>query len=108
MSKGNVTKTPMMDIYIRVIGVKKRQRTVKSHNIEICSNLPYEDIDLTIYKSQALDAIRKEMKSVQSCKLCLSPWTEVKEDGYEHSMKGVRFADPRYKSVMIEDAWRSV
>ena len=108
MSLSKVTKTSMMDIRVRCIGIMKRDKKVKLHNLDIVVDIPYQDIDLEEYIGRAKIIVKSRMKTLEKCELYLSPWTKVDEEGYAHSMKEVRFADPRYKSIILEDAWRSV
>lgn len=105
MSKGNVTKTPMMDIRVRCIGVMKRDRKVKLHNLDIEVDIPYEDIDLSEYIDRAKFIVRSKMKTLEKCELYLSPWTRVEEEGYAHSMKEVTFGDKRYRKLDIGSNW---
>ena len=91
-----------MDIYVRIIGIKKRQRKEKSHTIDVALNLPYQDIDLKTYEQDAKTIIKEQMKSWSRVELCLSPWTQVNEEGYPHSMKGVTFGDKRYRKISLE------
>ncbi len=81
-----------MDVRIRIIGIKKRQRKEKSHNLDVALNLPYQDIDLKIYEQSAIALIKEEMKS----------WTQVDDEGYAHSMKEVTFGDKRYRKISLE------
>ena len=94
-------KTPMMNIRLRVVGIAKRQRTVKVHNIDVITDLPYEDIDLNQYVSQALMIRDKSMRTVESCSLYLSPWTKIDYPSEGYSMKEITFADKRYKAVKL-------
>lgn len=94
-------KTPMMDIRMRIVGIAKRQRTVKVHNIDVARDLPYKNIDLNEYVSKAL-AIRDEsMRTVESCLLYLSPWTRVDHPSEGYSMKEVTLGDKRYKKMKL-------
>lgn len=94
-------KTPMMDIRMRVVGIAKRQRAVKVHNIDVMRDLPYEDIDLNQYVSQALAIRDNAMRTVESCSLYLSPWTKIDYPSEGYSMKEVTFCDKRYKAVNL-------
>lgn len=102
MELGKITKTAKMDIYVRLSGIKKRQRKEKSHTIDVALNLPYQDIDLKIYEQSAIALIKEEMKSWSRVELCLSPWTQVDEEGYAHSMKEVTFGDKRYRKISLD------
>lgn len=75
--------------------------TVKVHNIDVKKDLPYSDIDLNTFVTEALRIRTSEMRTVETCELYLSPWTHVQDEGYPHAMKEVRFADPRYKKVKL-------
>lgn len=110
MSQDTAIKTPKMDIRLRIIGIAKRQRTVKVHNLDVLKDLNYQDVDLNsdTYKDLAYGIIRSTMRTVERVELYLSPWDEVEYHGYPHAMKEVRFADPRYRKIMLEDAWRYV
>ncbi len=105
MSLGKVTKTPMMDIRVRCIGVMKRDRKVKLHNISIKEGLAYQDIDLAEYVEQAKIFVKSRMKTLEKCELYLSPWTCIEEEGYAHSLKQVTFGDTRYRKLDIGSDW---
>lgn len=93
-------KTPMMDIRLRVIGVKKRQRSVKVHNLDVATDLPYTDVDLNGYVGDAMKVLEREMRTSESVTLYLSPWTKIDHpEGY--SMKEVTFGDKRYRSMKL-------
>ena len=102
MKLGKITKTAKMDIYIRLIGIKKRDRKEKVHTLDVALDLPYQDIDLKTYEQDAKRIIREQMKSWSRVELCLSPWTQVDEEGYAHSMKEVTFGDKRYRKISLE------
>ena len=97
-----ITKTPMMDIRVRVIGIMKRDRKVKSHNLDVHVDIPYEDIDLNTYRARAKIIIASRMKTLERAEIYLSPWTRVEEEGYAHSMKEITFNDKRYKRMTLE------
>ena len=105
MSLGKVTKTPMMDIRVRCIGVMKRDRKVKLHNLDIEVDIPYEDIDLAEYVGRAKIFVKSRMKTLEKCEIYLSPWTRIDEEGYAHSMKEVTFGDKRYRKLDIGSDW---
>ena len=105
MSLGKVTKTAMMDIRVRCIGVMKRDRKVKLHNLDIEVDIPYEDIDLAEYVGRAKIFVRSRMKTLEKCEIYLSPWTHIDEEGYAHSMKEVTFGDKRYRKLDIGSDW---
>ena len=94
-------KTEMMDIRMRVIGIRKRQRVVKVHNIDVKTDLPYQDVDLNDFVSEALKIRDAEMRTVEKCQLYLSPWTKVDYPTKGYSMKEVNMGDSRYKSILI-------
>lgn len=94
-------KIPMMDIRLRVVGIAKRQRTVKVHNIDVVTDIPYEDVDLNQYVSQALVIRDAAMRTVESCSLYLSPWTKIDYPSEGYSTKEITFADKRYKAVKL-------
>ena len=91
----------MMDIRIRVIGIAKRERKVKVHNLDVEVDLPYSDVSLENYKEQAQKIASDKFKTIEKLELYLSPWTRVDEEGYEHSMKEVSFGDKRYKKLVV-------
>ena len=86
MSLCKVTKTAMMDIRVRCIGVMKRGRKVKLHNLDIAVDIPYQDIDLAEYIGRAKIIVKSRMKTLEKCELYLSPWTKVDEEGYAQSI----------------------
>ena len=105
MSLGKVTKTPMMDIRVRCIGVMKRDGKVKLHNLDIVADILYDDIDLAEYVGRAKIIVRSRMKTLEKCEIYLSPWTRIDEEGYAHSMKEVTFDDKRYRKLDIGSDW---
>ena len=96
-----ITKTPMMDIRIRVIGIAKRERKVKVHNLDVEANIPYNDVSLEGYKEQAQSIASDKFRTIEKLEVYLSPWTRIDEEGYEHSMKEVSFGDKRYKKLVV-------
>lgn len=105
MSLGKVTKTPMMDIRVRCIGIMKRDRKVKLHNLDIEVNIPYQDVSLEEYVGRAKIFVRSRMRTLEKCEIYLSPWTRVEEEGYAHSMKELTFGDKRYRKLDIGSDW---
>ena len=96
-----ITKTPMMDIRIRVIGIAKRERKVKVHNLDVEANIPYHDVNLEIYREVAQKIASDKFRTIEKLEVYLSPWTRIDEEGYEHSMKEVSFGDKRYKKLVV-------
>ena len=95
-----ITKTPMMDIRIRVIGIAKRERKVKVHNLDVEVDLPYSDVSLEGYKEQVQSIASDKFRTIEKLEVYL-PWTRIDEEGYEHSMKEVSFGDKRYKKLVV-------
>ena len=105
MNNDKVTKTLMMDIRVRCIGIMKRDRKVKLHNLDVTVDIPYQDIDLAEYIGRAKIIVKSRMKTLEKCELYLSPWTKVDEEGYAHSMKEVTFGDKRYRKIDMGSNW---
>lgn len=93
-------KIEKMDIRVRCIGIIKRQRTVKVHNLDLICDIPYSDINLEDYVERAKIIAKSRMRTIEKCEVYLSPWTQIPSDGY--SMKEVRMCDPRYKKLTVE------
>lgn len=90
-------KIEKMDIRIRVVGIAKRQRTVKVHNIDLYADLIYAEIDLDSYVNEALKKVDETMRTSEIIQLYVTPWTQIQYDGY--SMKEVTFCNPKYRSI---------
>ena len=102
----NSNKTPMIDVNIRVYGIKKRCRKPDYHVFKLKKEIPDTYIDLNVgldlsqYIQDAKDLANKEMKEIKSISLYSTHYNIV-DDGSFTTMEMMLF-DSRNETLKVE------
>ena len=76
----NETSTPMVSITVYYRGIKKRQRSIKTHSINLIDLEEKDFTQLEDYKAQAMAELTKDAKSYDRAMIKVTYW-EVIDDG---------------------------
>ena len=95
----NEQPTPMVSITVYYTGIKKRQRSVKTHSIEL---LDLEESDFTSledYKDQAMAKLTEDAKSYDRANIKVTYWEAINDGSF--TIKRANLFDERNKALSL-------
>lgn len=95
----NEQSTPMVSITVYYSGIKKRQRTVKLHSIELLDLKESEFTSLEDYKAQAMVKLTEDAKTYDRAKVKVTYWEAINEGSF--TIKRVKLFDDRNKELSL-------
>ena len=95
----NETSTPMVSITVYYRGIKKRQRSIKTHSIELLDLKESDFTSLEDYKVQAMVELTKDAKSYDRAKVKVNYWEAINDGSF--TIKRVNLFDDRNKELSL-------
>ena len=95
----NEQSTPMVSITVYYSGIKKRQRSIKLHSIELLDLEEKDFTDLNDYKSQAMVKLTKDAKSYDRAKVKVNYWEYINDGSF--TIKRANLFDDRNKELSL-------
>ena len=95
----NETSTPMVSITVYYRGVKKRQRSVKLHSIELLDLKESEFTSLEDYKAQAMAELTKDAKSYDRAEVKVNYWEAINDGSF--TIKRANLFDKRNRELSL-------
>ena len=90
---------PMVSITVYYRGIKKRQRSVKLHSIELLDLKESDFTDLSDYKVQAMAKLTEDAKSYDRAKIKVTYWEAINEGSF--TIKRANLFDDRNKELSL-------
>ena len=95
-------KTELIKISVYVLGIKKRCRKPERHILGVIKNMSYdENLNLNDYKDQALEVLKRDMKSYNN-KITLKSTVYSLDYSRGYKTTSIQIFDPRNKELVIE------
>ena len=95
----NETSTPMVSITVYYRGIKKRQRTIKTHSIELIDLEEKDFTQLEDYKSQAMVKLTEDAKTYDRAKVKVTYWEAINDGSF--TIKRANLFDDRNKELSL-------
>ncbi len=95
----NEQSTPMVSITVYYRGIKKRQRSVKNHSIELIDLKESDFTDLNDYKVQVMAKLTEDAKSYDRAKIKVTYWEAINEGSF--TIKRANLFDERNKEILL-------
>lgn len=95
----NKQSTPMVSIKVYYIGIKKRQRSIKNHSIEIVDLEEKDFTSLEDYKDQAIVKLTEDAKYYDRAKIKVTYWEAINDGSF--TIKRVNLFDERNKALSL-------
>ena len=95
----NETSTPMVSITVYYWGIKKRQRYIKTHSIELLDLKESDFTQLEDYKVQAMVELTKDAKSYDRAKIKVTCWEAINDGSF--TIKRANLFDDRNKEFSL-------
>lgn len=95
----NEQSIPMVSITVYYRGIKKRQRSVKTHSIEIVELNESDFTDLNDYKGQAMVKLTEDAKSYDRAKIKVTYWEAINDGSF--TIKRANLFDERNKELSL-------
>ena len=95
----NEQSTPMVSITVYYRGIKKRQRTVKTHSIELIDLHEQDFTQLEDYKAQAMVKLTEDAKSYDRAMVKVTYWEAINEGSF--MIKRANLFDDRNKELSL-------
>lgn len=95
----NEQSTPMVSITVYYRGIKKRQRTVKTHSIELIDLKESDFTDLNDYKTQAMVKLTEDAKSYDRAMVKVNYWEAINDGSF--TIKRANLFDDRNKELSL-------
>ena len=93
----NETSTPMVSITVYYRGIKKRQRSIKTHSIELLDLKESEFTNLEDYKAQAMVKLTEDAKSYDRAVVKVTYWEAINDGSF--TIKRANLFDERNKEL---------
>lgn len=90
---------PMVSITVYYRGIKKRQRSVKLHSIELIDLEEKDFTNLEDYKSQAMVKLTEDAKSYDRAKIKVTYWEAINDGSF--TIKRANLFDERNKELSL-------
>ena len=95
----NEQSIPMVSITVYYRGIKKRQRTVKTHSIELIDLREQDFTQIEDYKSQAMVKLAEDAKSYDRAKVKVHYWESINDGSF--TIKRANLFDERNKELIL-------
>lgn len=95
----NEQSTPMVSVTVYYRGIKKRQRSVKNHSIEIVDLKEQDFTSLEDYKDQAMVKLTEDAKYYDRAKIKVIHWEAINEGSF--TIKRANLFDERNKELSL-------
>ena len=95
----NEQSTPMVSLTVYYRGIKKRQRSVKVHSIEIMDLEEKDFTQLEDYKAQAMVELTKDAKTYDRAKVKVTYWEAINDGSF--TIKRANLFDERNKELSL-------
>ena len=95
----NEQSIPMVSITVYHRGIKKRQRSVKSHSIELLDLNESEFTSLEDYKVQAMAKLTEDAKTYVRAKIKVNYWEAINDGSF--TIKRANLFDDRNKELSL-------
>ena len=95
----NEQSIPMVSITVYYRGIKKRQRSVKSHSIELLDLNESEFTSLEDYKVQAMAKLTEDAKTYDRAKIKVNYWEAINDGSF--TIKRANLFDDRNKELSL-------
>ena len=95
----NETSTPMVSITVYYRGIKKRQRSIKTHSIELLDLKESDFTSLEDYKVQAMVELTKDAKSYDRAMVKVNYWEAINDGSF--TIKRANLFDDRNKELSL-------
>ena len=95
----NEQSIPMVSITVYYRGIKKRQRSVKLHSIELLDLKESEFTSLEDYKAQAMAELTKDAKSYDRAEVKVNYWEAINDGSF--TIKRANLFDKRNKELPL-------
>lgn len=95
----NEQSTPMVSITVYYRGIKKRQRSVKTHSIELVDLEEKDFTDLSDYKAQAMAELTEDAKTYDRAKIKVTYWEAINDGSF--TIKRANLFDDRNKELSL-------
>ena len=95
----NEQSIPMVSITVHYMGIKKRQRSVKNHSIELLELNESDFTDLNDYKDQAMVKLTEDAKSYDRAKVKVTYWEAINDGSF--TIKRANLFDERNKELSL-------
>lgn len=90
---------PMVSITVYYRGIKKRQRSVKLHSIELVDLEEKDFTQLEDYKSQAMVKLTEDAKSYDKAKIKVTYWEAINDGSF--TIKRANLFDERNEELSL-------
>lgn len=90
---------PMVSITVYYRGIKKRQRSIKNHSIELLDLKESDFTDLNDYKDQAMAKLTEDAKSYDKAKIKVTYWEAINDGSF--TIKRANLFDDRNKELSL-------
>ena len=90
---------PMVSITVYYRGIKKRQRSVKNHSIELLDLNESDFTDLNDYKAQAMVKLTEDAKTYDRAMVKVTYWEAINEGSF--TIKRANLFDDRNKELSL-------
>ena len=95
----NEQSIPMVSVIVYYRGIKKRQRSINNHSIEIIDLNESDFTDLNDYKVQAMVKLTEDAKSYDRAKIKVIHWEAINEGSF--TIKRANLFDERNKELSL-------
>lgn len=95
----NEQSTPMVSITVYYRGIKKRQRSIKTHSIELVDLEEKGFTSLEDYKVQAMAKLTEDAKSYDKAKIKATYWEAINDGSF--TIKRVNLFDKRNEELSL-------
>ena len=90
---------PMVSVTAYYRGIKKRQRTVKTHSIELVDLNESEFTSLEDYKAEAMVKLAEDAKSYDRAKIKVTYWEAINDGSF--TIKRANLFDKRNEELSL-------
>ena len=95
----NEQLVPMASITVYYRGIKKRQRSIKTHSIELLDLKESDFTSLEDYKDQAMAKLTEDAKSYDRVKVKVNYWEAINDGSF--TIKSANLFDERNKELPL-------
>lgn len=95
----NKQSTPMVSITVYYTGIKKRQRSIKNHSIELINLEEKNFTSLEDYKTQAMVKLIEDAKYYDRAKFKVTYWEAINNGSF--TIKRANLFDDRNKELSL-------
>lgn len=95
----NEQSTPMVSITVYYRGIKKRQRSIKTHSIELVDLKEKDFTQLEDYKNQAMVKLTEDAKTYDRAKIKVTYWEAINDGSF--TIKRANLFDERNKELSL-------